>query len=184
MAFATARIFIPGRFFAGEAVGENIGPAIAIEVVGERKKIVGVRVVRAIGAFEAWKDFFGAVGFFAFESGVGRINFVAVRETRALVPIRARDNVVNSVAVEIAKCRAFGPELVVELILQERVKDIFGSGQRRSEEKQCEQNSKTKIRISKNRNQLGCAHSICLAGLEGRVKWLKGSRCMGFGLKI
>src|SRR5712675_2025288 len=44
VALAAARIFIPCSLFAGEGVGQNVGPTVVIEVVSEGEKIIGIRV--------------------------------------------------------------------------------------------------------------------------------------------
>src|SRR2546421_11966662 len=67
MAFTGFGVFVPGGFFAGEAIDDNVGPAILIEVVGEEEEAVGVGIVHTQAAFEARNGFFGAVGFFSFE---------------------------------------------------------------------------------------------------------------------
>src|SRR5215831_16662478 len=116
MALAATWIFIPGRFFAGKGEGENVRPAVVIKIIGESEEVVGVSVTNSVGSFETSEGFFGAVGFLALESGIGRVELVAVREAGSLIPIRPGGDIDYSVVIEIAEGRAFGPELVVELI--------------------------------------------------------------------
>src|SRR6266704_6379673 len=133
MTLASARIFVPRSFFAREGVDHNVGPTVAIKIVGEREEIIGVSVIDAERAFEAREVFFGAISFLAFESRIGGIELVAVGEAGSFIPIRTGDDVVNPVFIEIAESRAFSPELVYELIFGEGMKDVFGSGNCRSE---------------------------------------------------
>src|SRR5580765_887178 len=85
--FAAARIFVPGSFFARETVNHNVGPTVAIKIVREREKIIGVSVIDAERALEAREVFFGAIGLLAFESRIGRIELVAIGEAGSFIPI-------------------------------------------------------------------------------------------------
>src|SRR6185369_17531422 len=58
MTLATARIFIPGSFFAGETVNHNVRPTVAIKIVRERKEIIGVSVSNSERGVEAREVFF------------------------------------------------------------------------------------------------------------------------------
>src|SRR5215470_10272115 len=118
MAVTAARVFIPCRLFAGEAVGKDVGPAVVIKIVRESEEVIGVRVIDAERAFKTRQGLFGAVGFLAFESGFGGIELVAVCEAGPLIPIGPGGDIVNAVVVEIAEGSAFSPELVVELIFE------------------------------------------------------------------
>ena len=89
MAFAAARIFIPGSILAGETVNQNVVPAVAIEIISEGKEVVGIRIVKAVSAFETGKILFSAVRFFAFETGVSGIILVTAGEVGAFIPVRA-----------------------------------------------------------------------------------------------
>jgi hypothetical protein len=40
MALAATRVFIPGRLFARKGEGENVRPAVMIEVVGESEEVI------------------------------------------------------------------------------------------------------------------------------------------------
>ena len=128
MAFAALRIFIPGSFFTRKGVGEDVGPTVVIEIVGEGEKVVGVGVVGAVSAFETGEGFFGAIAFLAFESRIGGIDFVTICEGRSFVPIRPGDDVVNTIVIEIAKVGALGPKVLGELDFLEGVQLIIGGG--------------------------------------------------------
>ena len=112
VALAALRVFVPGSVLAGKSVGEDVEPAVVIEIVGEGEKVVRVGIVGTVSAFETGENFFGAVGFLMFERGIGGIKFVAIGEVGSFVPIRPGDNVINPIVIEIPKGRAFSPELV------------------------------------------------------------------------
>src|SRR2546427_3698660 len=45
VSFTAFGVFVPGGFFAGKAIDENVGPAIVVEVISERKKTLRIGVV-------------------------------------------------------------------------------------------------------------------------------------------
>ena len=93
------RVFKPRRLLAGEADYEDVGPAVVVEVVGERDEVGGI----ALGV-----DFLGLV------DRVPRL------EIRPVVPERPGGEVGRAVLVEIAVCAALAVKLVRKLDLPER----------------------------------------------------------------
>ena len=115
VAFAALRVFIPGGDFAGETENQDVVPAVLIEIVSEREKVVRVGVVGAERAFETLDRFPCAVGLLQCERFRRRIVFVAFLVVRPLPPIGTGDDVRLAVVVEVAEAGAFAPELVGEL---------------------------------------------------------------------
>ena len=81
------RILQPDGFLARPADDQHIGPAIGVEIVDERQKII--RVLERI-------------------KRNGGIKIMAPAKVRPLVPIRTSDGIDLIVAVEVTESRAFG----------------------------------------------------------------------------
>src|SRR5207248_293549 len=121
---AALGIFIPGRLFAWKADDQDIVPAVFIEIVSEREEIIGILIFGSKRAFKAFDALFRPVRFFANESLSCRINLVTLLKSGPFIPIWSRHDVRFAVVIEIAKRRAFGPELVRELDFFEAVRRI------------------------------------------------------------
>src|SRR5262245_14759046 len=116
------RVFVPVRRRAWKAEDENVIPAVLVEVVAEREKVVRVTVLLAEPAVETGYGHLGHRPELEFErcgtarrlALVGRVVLVALLEVWPGPPIRTGDDVQFSVLVEVAEICAFAPELVAE----------------------------------------------------------------------
>src|SRR5436190_5870678 len=61
MSVAALWIFEPGRIFAWKTVHQNIGPAVAVEIIGEDEEVFGVGIVDSKSALKAGDRLFGAI---------------------------------------------------------------------------------------------------------------------------
>src|SRR6185436_629129 len=82
-----AGILIDIRRRAGKTDGEYVVPAVTVEVIDPSEKVVRVPLPRL--------SFCG-------------IDFAFLRERRPREPIRPVDNVCYAIAIQIARCNAFG----------------------------------------------------------------------------
>ena len=113
---------------AGQAVGEHVIPAIAVEVVDEREEVVPrVGILAAHRALEAGELHIRAV-LLRLGRARGGINLVALREGRPFPPVRPGDGVGLPVLVEVAEDGALGPVVLVELLLLERGEQEISCG--------------------------------------------------------
>lgn len=115
------RVLEPPRLEAGKAQHDDVGPAVAVQVMGEGEEVVGVGVVRAQPAFEARHLLVLPVGGLAREGRFARRRsarggrvFVARFEIRAGIPIGAGDHVQLAVAVDVRYMCPLAPKLVGE----------------------------------------------------------------------
>ena len=114
---------------AGQAVGDHIVPGIAVQVVNERKEIVGgVSVFLSLRTFEPENFFLGTIFFFEDEGCFRRIDFVALREGGSFPPVGTRDRVAETVFVEVAEVGAFTPVVLVEMKFFEDVESFVRCG--------------------------------------------------------
>src|ERR1043165_2822717 len=98
-----AGILEPRGVLAGETNDEQVEPAVAVEIIREREKIIRVLVVHTQSALEALDDDFRAIGILALERLRCRIILVALIELRPLPPIRPGDDIVVAVAIEVGE---------------------------------------------------------------------------------
>src|SRR5258706_3326431 len=124
MAFAAFGIFIPGSVLAGKTIDQNVRPAVVVEVIDKREKVVRIRVVDAERGFEGGDLLLGAIGFLVFERCVGGIILMAFFEIRPLIPVGAGHDVHFAVVVEVAKVGALAPEFVGQLDFFKGVKKM------------------------------------------------------------
>src|SRR5260221_1200053 len=68
MSLAALWIFVPRRILSWKTVNQDVGPAVAVEIVGKLEKIIGIGVYLSQAAFEPGNDFFRAIALFVFES--------------------------------------------------------------------------------------------------------------------
>src|SRR5262249_22616698 len=103
------RVLVPERFLSREADDEEVEPSVRVEVERPREEVVGVveRVER-----------------------LRRVDLVLFLEARPLVPVGARDDVALAVAIEVAERRPLAEELLRELDLLERRRDVGSAGER------------------------------------------------------
>jgi hypothetical protein len=128
MAFAAFGVFVPGDFFAGETVIDDVGPAVSVEIVGVGEETIRVRILDAEGAFIAGNGFFAAIGFLSLEGRIGRAKLVTFFEIGSLVPERPGLNIHDAVMIEVADIGTLRPELIGGLDLFESVREIFPAG--------------------------------------------------------
>ena len=142
VAVGTLGILKPRGRFTRKADDQDVVPAVLVEIMSEREKIVRVFVFHSQRALETFDGLLGGVGRFAFEGLGGRIIFMPLCEIRSFIPIRAGDDVGLAVAIEVAERRAFAPELVGELGLLEGVQRIIpGEHGEAGDQKCCEAES-------------------------------------------
>ena len=144
----TLGILIPIRRRARETENQNVIPAIAVEVVGEREEIIRVGVLLAETAVKARHRHFrhrpelqlerrGATGRLAL---IRHVIFVTLLEVRSLEPEWPGHHVHLTVLVEVPEVRALAPELIAELLFLESVKRevICGTGGKGCRHDRCE----------------------------------------------
>ena len=123
------RVEVEKRGRAGQAVGEHVIPAIAVEVVDEREEVVPrVGILAAHRALEAGELHVRAV-LLRLGRARGGVKLMALREGRPFPPVRPGDGVGLPVLVEVAEDGALGPVVLVELLLLERgEQEVSGGG--------------------------------------------------------
>ena len=121
--FLTLRILKPRRLLAGEAIDQNIRPAVRVEIAHKGEEIVRVSVLRPKRPLEAWNGFLFSVGTGASERLLRRIKLMPRLEIRPFIPIRPGDDVHFAIAIEVPEARALAPEMFAELELPKAVQD-------------------------------------------------------------
>src|SRR5580693_2999120 len=86
-------VFKPMRGLARKINDQNVRPAIAIEIIDERQKIIRVGIVRPEGAFKSRDVFETAIGLLMLKGCRGRTVFMAFLEVRSFIPKWAGDNI-------------------------------------------------------------------------------------------
>ena len=112
MFFAPLGVLVPGRLLPREAINQDVGPTVAVEIVSEHQEALGVGVVGPQPALESGNGFFGTVSPLSLEAGIRGSILMPLLESRSLIPKRARDYVHVAVVIEVCVARALGPELV------------------------------------------------------------------------
>ena len=124
MSFAAFRIFVPGGILTWKTEHENVRPAIAVEIVGERQKVFRIGIIDSQSAFVPRNAFFGAVRLLSFEGRIGGRVFVRPLKLGTFEPEWAIDKIHFSVVIEVGEIGALSPELVSGMNLFKSVTPI------------------------------------------------------------